>query len=131
MRAVSLRDSQKNTERRRSYYIIPSNVFFFDLCLSSNSQRVDHRTRRDRTEQRNKAFDAQMPVLTDAYMDWTVQHAERDNPLPDPPPSPNDGEWSVRVINLFSEHTSFINIFYSLTYNPNSYAGYKSPNLPW
>ena len=105
--------------------------FFFDLCLSSNSQCVDHRTRRDRTEQRNKAFDAQMPVLTDAYMDWTVQHAERDNPLPDIPPSPNDGEWSVWVINLFSEHTLFINIFYSLTYNPNSYTGYKSMNLPW
>jgi hypothetical protein len=72
-----------------------------------------------------------MPVLTDAYMDWTLQHAERDNPLPDPAPSPNDGEFSVRVINLFSKHTSFITRFYSLIFNFNSYTERNDPNLPW
>ena len=91
---------------------------------------MDHRTRRDRTEQQNKAFNAQMPVLTDAYMDWTVQHAERDNPLPDAEPSPNDGKWVVRVINLFSKHTIFITAFSSLTINPNSYTESNNLNLP-
>jgi hypothetical protein len=51
-----------------------------------------------------------MPVLTDAYMDWTAQHAERDNPLPYPAPSPNDGEWTVRVVNLFSKHALLLQI---------------------
>jgi len=62
-----------------------------------------------------------MPVLTDAYLDWTVQHMERDNPLPDAEPSPNDGEWPVRVINLFSKHTILITGFSSLIINFNSY----------
>ena len=44
-----------------------------------------------------------MPALVDAYMDWSLQYADRDNPLPDPTPSPNDGAWSVRVIDLFGE----------------------------
>ena len=73
---------------------------FFSL---RNIHRVDHRTRRDRTEKRNEAFNKQMPAIVDAYMDWSLQYADRDNPLPDPEPSPNDGVWPVRVINLFSE----------------------------
>ena len=44
-----------------------------------------------------------MPAIVDAYMDWGLQHADRDNPLPDPEPSPNDGAWPVRVVDLFSE----------------------------
>jgi len=71
-----------------------------------------------------------MPVLTDAYMDWTVQHTERDNPLPDPAPSPNDGELLVRVINIFSKHVLFITVFSSLTVGFNSYTQGKGPNLP-
>ena len=84
---------------------------FSHIFFPSNTKRVDHRTRRDRTEQRNNAFNAQMSVLTDAYMDWTIQHEDRDNPLPDPPPSINDGELSVRVINLFSEYEYFVAAF--------------------
>jgi hypothetical protein len=52
-----------------------------------------------------------MPAITNAYMDWTVQYADRNNPDSDPPPSPNDGEWPVRVINLFSERVSFCGCF--------------------
>ena len=44
-----------------------------------------------------------MPALVDAYMDWSLQYADRDNPLPDPTLSPNDSAWSVRVIDLFGE----------------------------
>jgi hypothetical protein len=62
-----------------------------------------------------------MPVLTDAYMDWTMEHTERDNPLPDAKPSPNNGKWPVRVINLFSKHPIFITGFSLLTINYNSY----------
>jgi hypothetical protein len=90
--------------------------------LSSNAKRVDHRTCRDRTEQRNKAFDAQMSVITDAYMDWTFQNADRDNPLPDPAPSPNDGEFPVRVINLFCKYSFFVTVFYLLIDKFHSYA---------
>jgi hypothetical protein len=91
---------------------------------------VDHRTRRDRTEQRNKAFDAQMPVLVDAYMDWTVQNADRDNPLPDPTPSPNDGEYSVRVINLFGKYNLFITLFYLLMDYFYSYWEQEGQDIP-
>ena len=44
-----------------------------------------------------------MPALVDTYMDWSLQYADRENLLPDPAPSPNDGMCSVRVIDLFSE----------------------------
>ncbi|KIM78404.1 hypothetical protein PILCRDRAFT_11120 [Piloderma croceum F 1598] len=54
----------------------------------------------------------------DAYMDWGLQYADRDKPLPDPEPSPNDGAWPVCIINLFSEcgyigYFSFIPILHS------------------
>jgi hypothetical protein len=80
------------------YYVHMSD--FFSL---RNIHRVDHRTRRDRTEKRNEAFNKQMPAIIDAYMDWSLQYADRDNPLPDPELSPDDGAWPVRVIDLFSE----------------------------
>jgi hypothetical protein len=73
------------------------------FCSLRNIHRIDHCTRRDQTERRNEVFDRQMPALVDAYMDWSLQYADRDNPLPDPTPSPNDGAWSVRVIDLFGE----------------------------
>jgi hypothetical protein len=73
------------------------------FCSLRNIHRVDHRTRCDRTEKRNEAFDKQMLALVDAYMDWSLQYADRENPLPDPTPSPNNGMCSVRVVDLFSE----------------------------
>lgn len=44
------------------------------LLGSANRPRTrDYRTRRDRTERRVRAFDAQLPALVDAYMEYILQ----------------------------------------------------------
>lgn len=49
----------------------------FVLCILSTCTRRprtrDYRTRRDRTQRRVKAFDAQLPALVEAYMEWMLQ----------------------------------------------------------
>ncbi|KAG2126322.1 hypothetical protein DEU56DRAFT_872938 [Suillus clintonianus] len=36
-------------------------------------RRNDHRTRRDRVQHRVDAFDAQLPAITEAYLEWSLQ----------------------------------------------------------
>jgi hypothetical protein len=50
-----------------------------------------------------------MEAITKAYMDWCFKHADRDDPVPDPPAPADSRICSIRVVDLFSEsmHTVF------------------------
>ena len=77
--------------------------------MSSNNRvrRVDNRTRRDRVLRRNKAFAEQMPVITDAYLAWSLarrkegffERLERE----DLDSGSDYGQWPISVIDVFCE----------------------------
>ena len=66
---------------------------------------MDHRTRQDRTERRTAMFKEQMEAITEAYLDWSLKYADRDDPVPDPPLPADSGVCSIRVVDLFSTST--------------------------
>lgn len=90
-------------EWRKSYVIHVYSRNCYRLTLSSRLCRVDYRTRQDRTERRTQAFEKQMEAITEAYLDWSLKYADRDDPVPDPPSPADSGVCSIRVVDLFSE----------------------------
>jgi hypothetical protein len=90
-------------EWRKSYVIHGYSRNCYRLTLSSRLCRVDYRTRQDCTERRKQAFENQMEAITEAYLDWCLKHADRDDPVPDPPPPTDSGVYSIHVVDLFSE----------------------------
>lgn len=69
--------------------------------------RIDHRTRRDRTERRNKAFDFQMYALTDAYMAWSLASSNKEgagfyNGTTDQHLPADAGMVTVKVVDVYS-----------------------------
>jgi hypothetical protein len=50
-----------------------------------------------------------MEAITEAYLDWCLKYADRDDPVPDPPAPADSRVCSIRVVDLFSEsmHTVF------------------------
>jgi hypothetical protein len=69
--------------------------------------RIDHRTRRDRTERRNKAFDKQMDALIDAYMVWSLASSNRERAgfysgTMDQHIPANAGMVTVKVVDVYS-----------------------------
>ena len=80
------------------------------LCVDSYShrgpRRKDHRTRRDRVLRRNEAFRQQLPVLTQAYLNWSHEHAQKGNKeyFPVAANVDNNGElWLLQVIDVYRE----------------------------
>ncbi|KAG1775054.1 hypothetical protein EV702DRAFT_1199651 [Suillus placidus] len=74
--------------------------------INNRVRRVDNRTRRDRVLRRNKAFAEQLPVITDAYLAWSLakckehffERLEREDGLE----SGSDyGQWPISVIDVF------------------------------
>ncbi|KAG2357549.1 hypothetical protein BDR07DRAFT_1453047 [Suillus spraguei] len=73
--------------------------------MNNRVQRVDNRTHRDRVLRRNQAFTEQMPVMTDAYLAWSLAKSKEEfksfferlerNLAQD------CGEWSISVIDIF------------------------------
>jgi hypothetical protein len=63
----------------------------------------DFRTRRDRTEVRNLAFQGQMPEMVNAYIRYCVEHEmparPRDTPQPGPPTV--DEVYKITVVDMF------------------------------
>ncbi|KAJ7866594.1 hypothetical protein B0H14DRAFT_3084195 [Mycena olivaceomarginata] len=63
----------------------------------------DFRTRRDRTEVRNLAFQGQMPEMVNAYIRYCVEHEmparPRDTPQPGPPTV--DEVYEITVVDMF------------------------------
>ena len=64
--------------------------------------RIDHRTRRDRNERRDRAFDEQIAACTDAYMDWNWNDP---NGIEDPLPA-DSGSTRVKVISIYGSKFS-------------------------
>lgn len=73
---------------------------------------MDNRTRRDRVLRRNQAFTEQMPVMTDAYLTWSLAKSkeefksffERWRTEDVERNSARDcGQWSMSVIDVFCE----------------------------
>jgi hypothetical protein len=48
-------------------------------------------------------FKEQMEAITEAYMDWSLKYADRDDPVPDLPPPADSGVCSIRIVDLFSK----------------------------
>ncbi|KAG2126906.1 hypothetical protein DEU56DRAFT_958995 [Suillus clintonianus] len=73
--------------------------------INNRVRRVDNRTRRDRVLRRNKAFAEQMPVITDAYLAWSLarrkegffERLERE----DLDSGSDYGQWPISVIDVF------------------------------
>ena len=70
------------------------------LTIISRKRRIDHRTRRDRAERRNRAFQQMAEALADAYMAWDYEQTHGDASVQ---PELGDKSQSVRVIDLFGE----------------------------
>lgn len=62
------------------------------------------RTRRDRTEQRNKGFASQWPAMVDAYMAWSAEQGETGVAgTPKERGTESDGAVKIRVVDMLSE----------------------------
>ena len=76
-----------------------------DLLGCSNHhqipRRFDGRTRHDRTERRERAFDKQMNSIAESYMDWSLK-TSYGRPV-QPEPGPSDGSITINIIGLYSE----------------------------
>ncbi|PCH35429.1 hypothetical protein WOLCODRAFT_111009 [Wolfiporia cocos MD-104 SS10] len=69
------------------------------LCedlFNNNRKRKDNRTRRDRISKMNKEWEAQLPILVDAYLAWQAGLAEAG--LKDATVEP----WQMLVVNFFN-----------------------------
>ena len=76
----------------------------FDSYNRRGPRRKDHRTRRDRVLRRNDAFRQQLPVLTEAYLNWSHERAQKDNKEYFPIDVGNsDKSWSLQVIDVYRE----------------------------
>ncbi|KAG1728938.1 hypothetical protein EDB19DRAFT_1939615 [Suillus lakei] len=67
--------------------------------INNRVRRVDNRTRRDRVLRRNKAFAEQMPVITDAYLAWSL--ARRKEGEKTWIVALTTGQWPISVIDVF------------------------------
>ena len=83
MLAASSLPSRKNlamTFGKSKYPILVGSFGILLTCTWRQSHRIpiriDRRTRRDRAERRDKAFDVQMEALVDAYMAWSFANKE-------------------------------------------------------
>jgi len=63
--------------------------------------RFDGRTRHDRTERRDSAFEKQMESLTDSYMNWSLNLATKSSPVEDA----SAGSITVNIIGLYSKQS--------------------------
>ncbi|KAG0708391.1 hypothetical protein DFH29DRAFT_1045059 [Suillus ampliporus] len=73
-------------------------------------RRNDHRTRRDRVQRRVDAFDAQLPAITEAYLEWSLQrvrsgtrpgffHQMAKDALTEV--GADSGSWTATIVDLF------------------------------
>ncbi|KAG2149247.1 hypothetical protein DEU56DRAFT_729669 [Suillus clintonianus] len=73
-------------------------------------RRNDHRTRRDRVQHRVDAFDAQLPAITEAYLEWSLQrvrsgtrpgffHQMAKDALTEV--GADSGSWTATIVDLF------------------------------
>jgi len=61
--------------------------------------RFDGRTRHDRTERRDSAFEKQMESLTDSYMNWSLK--TKSSPVEDA----SAGSITVNIVGLYSKQS--------------------------
>jgi hypothetical protein len=87
-----------------------------NLLLSRPFHRDDYRTRRDRTERRTEAFEKQMVDITDAYLEWSYMTSAEGGAIPTEAVPVDSGEYSIRVVDTFSEHHDFFPAFYLLSF---------------
>ncbi|KAF8514584.1 hypothetical protein BU17DRAFT_68351 [Hysterangium stoloniferum] len=74
-------------------------------------------TRQDRTERHTAAFEKQMEVLTDAYMDRCLKYADQDDPVPDLPP-PADSSVYLIVLLIYSvQFHSYLSHQFSIAFD--------------
>ena len=66
-------------------------------------RHFDGRTRRDRTEKRERAFDKQMDALTDSYMNWSLNTTD---PTSAPAEVASAGSVVINIIGLYSKPSS-------------------------
>jgi hypothetical protein len=75
----------------------------------------DYRTRRDRTQRRVQAFNVQLPVLVEAYMEWMLQLGEdgysREYMLP--PNAEVQATINICEVDVYREPMYFSLFFYS------------------
>ena len=75
----------------------------------------DYRTRRDRTQRRVQAFNVQLPVLVEAYMEWMLQLGEdgysREYVLP--PNAEVQTITNICEVDMYRECKNFSLFFYS------------------
>lgn len=77
-------------------------LYMFKVCFAFDSHqhnipRVDHRTRRDRIERRDRAFDEQLDACAEAYMDWNSADPNRmGGPLP-----ADSGSFTIKVVGIY------------------------------
>jgi hypothetical protein len=78
--------------------------------------RIDHRTRRDRAERRDKAFDAQMEALVDAYMAWSFANTNKEGTgfysgMENQHIPIDAGITTVKVVDVYSEYNLYCHFF--------------------
>lgn len=108
--------SQKNltmTFGRSKYLVLLVCSFCILLtytCRQSHQVpiRIDRQTRQDRTERRNKAFDAQMEALMDGYMAWSFANTNREgagfyNGMANQDIPVDAGILTIKVVDVYSE----------------------------
>ena len=78
-----------------------SSISNSNVACRQKKKRVDHRTRRDRQENRNKDFRMQMSALADSYMAWDMHRADGAGPTPE---QDSCGSYAIRIVDLFSKH---------------------------
>jgi hypothetical protein len=82
--------------------------YLFKVCSAFDSHqhyipiRIDHRTRRDRAERRDRAFDEQIDACAEAYMDWNSKGSDcMEDPLP-----ADSGSSTIKVVGIYGSKFS-------------------------
>lgn len=73
-------------------------MFISAGVLNHSSKRHDARTRHDRTEQRNKAWAAQLDALVAAYLTWQANAASSE------PEQCEGTPFDITVVDFFGTH---------------------------
>ena len=124
MQVVNLLPSLKNWRKvlnTREWQNLMPFDHLFKVCSTFDSHQhyipicIDHRTRRDRTECRDRAFDEQIDACAEAYMDWNSGDS---NGMEDPLPA-DSGSSTIKVAGIYGSK-------FSLNFNPLLCSKYTS-----
>ena len=106
-------------------YVHPFFPFFYTLILPYR-KRVDSRTRKDRIQKRVKAWQLQIPALTEQYLKWKATG----RPCNDPSEIEKEASWEIETISFSGMYNYYLSSVTCLTWTIRSQQSRIPPHVP-